>query len=236
MAGEMNNFVTNSPTIKCKTGDNIIYPFSPPIFQSEVSQKFIDSLLNEGDKLTREKDDWRHKLAGNLKHGGSYIYNNEYTKKVEKYLLNYVHRFLNTITETFGPAQVERMMEKSNFSKEEQRLPESESRIALDTCWINYQKRYDFNPPHNHKGVLSFVIFCKIPNNIFKEQAVSNSPEAGKILFQHGENNNKLMGSLFPVRPYEKLLFIFPSSLNHFVPAFWVDETRISVSGNFIVV
>jgi hypothetical protein len=29
---------------------------------------------------------------------------------------------------------------------------------------------------------------------------------------------------------------MFPAQLNHFVPSFWTDETRVSVSGNFIVV
>ena len=28
----------------------------------------------------------------------------------------------------------------------------------------------------------------------------------------------------------------FPSKLKHFVPAYWVDAERISVSGNFVVV
>ena len=101
MAGEMNTYNTTAPTLECETGDKIIYPFSPPIFQSEVSQSFIDSLLHEGDKLTREKDDWRPKLAGNMKYGGSYVYTNEFTIKAEKYLLKYLDRFLHTINKNF---------------------------------------------------------------------------------------------------------------------------------------
>ena len=67
MAGEMNNkFVTTVPKLVTKTGDNILYPFSPPIFQSEVDPNFIKDLLDKGNELTREKDDWRDKLAGNL--------------------------------------------------------------------------------------------------------------------------------------------------------------------------
>ena len=34
----------------------------------------------------------------------------------------------------------------------------------------------------------------------------------------------------------DKLMFIFPASLHHEVAPFWVDETRISVSGNFQLV
>ena len=238
MVGDMNTFGTTAPHIVCETGDKIIYPFSPPIFQSEVSQSFIDSLLHEGDKLTREKDDWRDSLAGNMKYGGSYIYKEEFTLKAEKYLLQYLDRFLNTIEKQFGPNQVNRLKEKSCFTlgSRRQASQTDKGKIALDTIWINYQNKHDFNPPHTHKGILSFVIFCKIPKNIFNDSAVTNAPDHGKIMFQHGESMTKLMGNLYPVKPYEKLMFIFPANLNHYVPSFWTDETRVSVSGNFIVV
>jgi hypothetical protein len=44
------------------------------------------------------------------------------------------------------------------------------------------------------------------------------------------------MGNEFPIKPYEDLMFIFPAELRHFVPTYWVDAERISVSGNFVVV
>jgi hypothetical protein len=75
-----------------------------------------------------------------------------------------------------------------------------------------------------------------VPQKIFEEPAVSNTKDQGKIIFQHGESMTRLMGNLFPVTPYERLMFMFPAQLNHFVPSFWTDETRVSVSGNFIVV
>jgi len=30
-------------------------------------------------------------------------------------------------------------------------------------------------------------------------------------------------------------MLIFPAGLKHYVPPFWTDHTRISVSGNFIL-
>ena len=44
------------------------------------------------------------------------------------------------------------------------------------------------------------------------------------------------MGSDYTVKPYEDLIFIFPAKLRHQVPPIWVDEERISVSGNFVVI
>ena len=83
---------------------------------------------------------------------------------------------------------------------------------------------------------LSFVIYCKVPPEIFKVQADSNAKKAGQILFHYGDSITKLMGSEWPVTPYENLMFIFPNELEHSVPPYWVDAERISVSGNFILV
>ena len=42
--------------------------------------------------------------------------------------------------------------------------------IYLDTMWVNFQKKYEFNPPHTHTGVLSFVIFIQIPYDLKEEE------------------------------------------------------------------
>ncbi len=235
MAGEMNNtntFRTNSATINTPHGDKLIYPFGPPIFQSEVHTNFVADLLKEGKKLTIEKDDWRHKLAGQMKYGGSYIYDKDFTSKSEKYLLNYVERFLTQLTDSFGDGVVNRLLKKDPVGVDSE--PEY-GKLVLDTIWINYQHKHDFNPIHTHTGKLSFVIFCEVPKEIFEEQAVSNTKNAGEIIFHYGEHF-ELTGQQFPVTPYKNLLFIFPANLQHTVPPFWVDAERISVSGNFVAV
>jgi len=232
MAGEMSNkFVTTVPKLVTEAGDNILYPFSPPIFQSEVDPNFIKDLLDEGSKLTVEKDDWREKLAGNMKYGGSYIYKDDFILKTEPYLMEYIQRFFDKIIDNFGDKQIGRLMDV-----QVDRRQRREGRMRLDTMWINYQHKHDFNPPHTHRGSLSFVIYCKVPEKIFEEQAVSNSQDAGKILFQYGEQTHPLTGALFPVKPYEGLFLVFPANMNHLVPSFWTDDERITVAGNFVVV
>jgi len=108
--------------------------------------------------------------------------------------------------------------------------------LKLDELWINFSQKHDFNPPHIHSGVLSFVIFCQVPEKIFEVQADSNTQRAGCITFSCGEPITQLMGTEYPVKPYKDLMFIFPAKLRHYVSSFWVDEERISVSGNFTVI
>ena len=228
-------FNTNVACFKNELGDKILYPFSPPIFQSIVDENFTKSLIEEGRKLQKDKDDWNPRLAGNLKYGRSLHYKGDFVEKAEKYLLNYVERFLNSIMEQYGPDYkgVEQLLEVND-----PRLRNStiQGKLQLDALWINFSQKHDFNPPHTHSGALSFVIFCKVPEKIFEEQVESNNQHAGEIVFHHNNNISNLDGFDYPVRPFENLLFIFPSKLKHYVPSYWVDEERISVSGNFRVV
>ena len=228
-----NTFTTNVAQFETEDGDKLLYPFSPPIFQTEVDPNFTKELIEEGRKLTKEKDDWNPKLAGNLKYGRSYHYKEEYLLKVEPYLKTYVERFFNGIYSQWGShsKMVERLLQVQH-----DRRKLRQGNVRLDTLWINFSQKHDFNPPHKHLGVLSFVIFCKIPKEIFEVQADSNTQRAGEIHFTYGEPITKLMGNEFPVQPYENLMFIFPNELRHFVPAYWIDAERISVSGNFVVV
>ena len=226
-------FNTNVPRFETEEGDNILYPFSPPIFQTEVDSNFTKELIEEGRKLTKEEDDWNPRLAGNLKYGRSYHYKEDYLLKVEPYLKTYVERFFNGIYAQWG--QENKMVEKL-LSIQHDRRQQRQGKLRLDTFWINFSQKHDFNPPHTHTGILSFVIFCQVPEEIFEVQADSNTQRAGEIHFSYGEPISNLQGNEYPIKPYENLMFIFPAELRHFVPAYWVDAERISVSGNFVVV
>ena len=228
-----NTFTTNVAKFETEDGDKILYPFSPPIFQTEVDSNFTKELIEEGRKLTKEEDDWNPKLAGNLKYGRSYIYKEDYLLKVEPYLKTYIERFFNGIYSQYG--QNNKMIERLLQVRHDRRQTR-QGNLRLDTLWINFSQKHDFNPPHTHTGVLSFVIFCQVPEEIFKVQADSNTQRAGEIHFSYGEPISKLMGGEYAVKPYENLMFIFPAELKHYVPAYWVDAERISVSGNFVVV
>ena len=243
MAGEMkkikniflsnnNDFQTNVPLFQTEQGNNVVFPFSPPIYQTKVSENLIKDLLFEGDKLTEKDNDHRHKLAGNMKRGYSRIYNDEYSLRHEDWILDRARDFIDCFVERLGEKLVNALIKKDY-----DRLKSSNGTLRLDTMWINYQRAGDFNPSHNHKGVLSFVIFCKVPPRIFTENAVSNSQEAGKIIFNHGYGGESFMaGNQYPITPYDGLMLMFPAKLEHHVPPFWTDDIRVSVSGNLVAV
>jgi len=226
-------FKTNISNFETEDGDKILYPFSPPIFQTEVDSNFTKELIEEGRKLTKEEDDFNSQLAGNLKYGRSYHYKEDYLLKVEPYLKTYVERFFNGLYSQYGP-EYDGIRKQLQVQHDRRQL--KQGNIRLDSLWINFSQKHDFNPPHTHTAILSFVIFCQVPEEIFKVQADSNTQRAGELLFSYGEPISKLQGNEYPIKPYENLMFIFPAELQHFVPAYWVDAERISVSGNLVVV
>ena len=164
-----------------------------------------------------------------MKFGGSYAYKEEFKLKAEKYLLNYVKRFFDKIIDNFGEKQINQLLAIHGDKR-------THGTLRLDKFWINYQHKYDYNPPHTHTGKLSFVIHCKVPKTIFENQAISNTQDAGKVIFMYGNEGHAFNNTSYPITPYEGLFLLFPANLTHHVPPFWVDEERISVSGNFAVV
>lgn len=112
-------------------------------------------------------------------------------------------------------------------------------KMGLDKIWVNYQKKYEFNPIHNHSGVFSFVIWIKIPYDLDEElnqDFVVNSDDKVASLFNfhfithYGTIKNK---PIYVDKTYEGKIMIFNSRLAHSVNPFYTsDEHRISVSGN----
>lgn len=227
-----NKYHTNTPNFDTGDGDKLIFPFSPPIFQTDLTDSLVKELLDEGRKLDM-KNDFSPRLAGSLKSGRSYIYKDDFTLKFEPKILKLASDYFNGLYEVYG----ENYKGVDSILKvQKERGDIALGKLRLDTLWVNFQHKGDHNPPHTHTGVLSFVIYLQVDEKIFTVNADSNSKDAGKIVFQYGEQMSHLMGNDYPVNPYTGLMFMFPARLKHHVPPFWIDSERISVSGNLIVI
>jgi hypothetical protein len=112
--------------------------------------------------------------------------------------------------------------------------------LKFDDLWVNFQKKYEYNPVHHHKGVYSFVIWYKIPFTFKDEEKYNHkSPEQGythgKFAFVHQTSTptHHLYQLLDIDKSKEGYVSIFPSSLRHTVHPFYSsDEYRITVAGN----
>ena len=110
----------------------------------------------------------------------------------------------------------------------------------LDSLWVNFQKKHEYNPSHIHFGQISFVLWMKIPYKQKDERETKIAKGIGcpcmNGAFEITYAN--LLGNLEQYAYYldssmEGLMLMFPSGTRHCVyPFFTSNENRISISGN----
>jgi hypothetical protein len=115
--------------------------------------------------------------------------------------------------------------------------------LKLGSAWVNFQKKGEFNPIHNHGGMYSFVLWYKVPYYMNIEDVAgpgrkSNSNRAGKFEFTYTNILGNITGSVLDVdKRWEGRIALFPALLNHQVfPFYSSDEYRISVAGNLFLI
>ena len=142
----------------------------------------------------------------------------------------------------------------NDFEKAKQlyQIHNNKSRLGKPDLWCNIQKKYEYNPIHNHLGTLSFVLYIKIPYDLNKEKAephVLNSRHSilprFSFIYPSIDQPLSTVGRRLPVEShiitldhtYEGTMLIFPAWLQHMVTPFYTsDDYRISVSGNLTLV
>ena len=111
--------------------------------------------------------------------------------------------------------------------------------FKLKNLWVNFQKKNEFNPIHNHSGIFSFIIFIKIPFLIEDQLKISPGRKAsnnlpGVLQFLGFDQFRPLVfHNFFVDKKWEQSMLIFPASYAHCVyPFYKVNDYRITVSGN----
>lgn len=114
--------------------------------------------------------------------------------------------------------------------------------IFLESCWVNFQKKYEFQPMHDHSGVYSFIIFYEIPYKIKEEFKSSPGKEArdqfnGLLNFHYVNYLGKVASMAIPAdEKWKKRMLLFPAQLKHSVyPFYSSDNYRITISGNLSI-
>ena len=115
-----------------------------------------------------------------------------------------------------------------------------EPTFQVRDLWVNFQRKHEFNPFHDHSGALSFVLWVKIPYkyedecNTANTQNLGGTPRSGSFSFYYTSILGAVSHYDYLLDPFwEGTLLVFPSKLPHQVYPFYTsDEERISISGN----
>jgi len=193
--------------------------FNFNIAAEEINKKDFDWLKKECAKAKKKGVPFNNTLIGHIKE--------EYKMPgISKSLHNYLCSVAST---------------HKNFEFFNKRLNIlSENRpLYLHSFWVNYQKKHEFNPVHNHSGVLSFIVFIQIPYLIKDQDKISpgkysNGNRAGRLAFLEITPTGRIEHKVFDVdKTWEQSVLIFPAELNHIVyPFYKVNKPRITISGN----
>jgi len=112
--------------------------------------------------------------------------------------------------------------------------------VYLDDVWVNFQKKYEYNPTHRHQGIISFVCWINVPYDIDVEiqnglgkQSNTNCPGYFELLYT--DSLGAIVSHRIKIsKEYENTIIFFPAKMMHCVYPFSTSEGyRISVSGNF---
>ena len=188
-----------------------VLQWGPCIVHLKISEEFQQKLLKGAEEARKQKKDFRSNLAGIIKEEYSYENKADYVDEIAQ--------FLTVYDEAYQKFKNEKYKVKPEY--------------LLNALWVNFMKKNEYNPPHDHSDYLSFVIFLKVPEEIKKEQEdfVGNSAGPGSLSFLYGDGNRQSI-TYQSVKPDERDIFIFPAWIKHYVAPFYSDVTRISVSGN----
>ena len=189
----------------------IIFNWGPCVVKLKIKEEFKKLLLDEGKKCT---EDYTDKLAGILdKEVG-------YGQQSKQKILPTLSQYIGVYDQAY----------QKFVNKPYDKMPE----YVMSALWINYQRPNDFNPPHDHDGKLSFVIYLDIPDELTREHSTYKGKSCGpggiQFIYGNGPRDAITYMSFFP---QEGDMFIFPAWLKHWVAPYKSDCTRISVSGNF---
>ena len=186
------------------------FNWGPCVTKLKIRDNFKKLLLDEAKKNKRNYED---KLAGQLHRETGY------TQESKDIIAPELAKYLGVYDQMFQRYQNKKYNKPPNY--------------ALSALWINYQRQYDYNPPHDHDGSLSFVIYLDMPEKLIEEHKAYKGKSCGPggIQFLYGEGNRQAITYMSQM-PQTGDMYIFPAWLKHYVSPFKSDITRISVSGN----
>jgi hypothetical protein len=158
------------------------------VVEAQLPEDVVDNIWTVINEAREQPEDMKPELAGNI---SSSIRLDSSSPLLEKFITEVIPSFMDSHIQNYGSPWRAVMKEGEGFN--------------LESLWVNFQKKHEFNPPHDHSGVFSFV------NTLGKVSTFAYNME----------------------KEAEGYMVMFPSQMLHQVfPFYENDGERISISGN----
>ena len=193
------------------------------VVEGKLSEEIVDDLWTLINEAREKPEDMKPELAGNI---SSSIRLDNNSDLMTDFVGEVIPAYMKRHMEEYGTPYRLSMKEDEQF--------------ILESLWVNFQKQNEFNPPHDHAGVYSFVIWMQIPTS-YEEQrklpicAESNADNhISNFAFSYTNTLGRVSTFAYNMeKQAEGYMVMFPSCLLHQVFPFYNDDgERISISGN----
>ena len=210
--------------------DNKVYPnfYDQLLYvETKISSSDLKKLKDKAKICLENRDKFKKhniNLAGNMEK--EFLLDESFEKILFPYTSYLANEFYNT------NQKIQNRHDQSNTQKQGLNW-------VCTGSWINFQKKYEFNPLHGHGGDYSFVLWIQIPYDLEEELSLSNSVKSNtpsNSLFKFVTTNISGKISERPLmidKSWEGVMILFPADTAHQVYPFYTsDDYRISISGN----
>ena len=191
--------------------------FGPFVSNYKVHEELLDGLLQRGEKCRPG--------SGNSNLAGIMEDQRGYSQEDKKWFIEHFQPYITSYVE-----------DSARYSGQvmDYRDGKFSTSFTLIDLWINYMKENEQNPEHSHGGMLSWVIFLKVPDlEEERKNYKGKSYGPGGVTFHYGEQQNPTWAQhSYGYFPEVAGMWIFPAQLRHHVMSYKTPGERISVSGN----
>ena len=197
------------------------------VVEGKLSEDTVDGLWKLIEESRKQPEDMKPELAGNI---SSSIRLDGNSPLIGDFVKNIIPIYIDQTIKSYGAPWRTTMREGQGWN--------------LESLWVNFQKKHEFNPPHDHSGVYSFVIWMQIPTSYAEQKKLpicAESNATGTISnfgFHYTNSVGRVSQFMYNMeKDAEGYMVMFPSELKHEVfPFYENDGERISISGNIDIV
>jgi hypothetical protein len=193
------------------------------VMEGKLPEDTVDSLWKLIEESKKQPEDMKFDLAGNI---SSSIRLDSNSPLIEDFVKNIIPIYIDQTIKSYGAPWRTTMREGQGWN--------------LESLWVNFQKKHEFNPPHDHSGIYSFVIWMQIPTSYAEQKKLpicAESNATGTISnfgFHYTNSVGRVSQFMYNMeKEAEGYMVMFPSEMKHEVfPFYENDGERISISGN----
>jgi len=193
------------------------------VVEGKLPEDIIKNIWKVIKEAKKKPEDMKSELAGNI---SSSIRLDRSSPLLADFMKDILPSFIDSHIKSYGAPWRTTIKEGEGFN--------------LESLWVNFQKKHEFNPPHDHSGVFSFVIWMQIPTSFAEQKKLPICAESNadnhisNFAFSYTNTLGKVSTFAYNMeKEAEGYMVMFPSQMIHQVfPFYENDGERISISGN----